>query len=99
MYHLELSEIQTFGTYLQRQERAPVTVQKYLRYLEQFCLWLPDEKNNKLCNSNRPQRLSNSVPCSQWRKYRFSCFKWVLSVSGLARLPDENPAHTAIRMT
>lgn len=44
MYQFCLSEIQAFGVYLQEQERSPGTVQKYLRHIEQFYLWLPEEK-------------------------------------------------------
>lgn len=44
MYQFCLSEIQAFGVYLQEQERSPGTIQKYLRHIEQFYLWLPEEK-------------------------------------------------------
>jgi len=44
MYQFHLSEIQVFGAYLQEQERASVTVHKYLRCLQQFYKWLPEEK-------------------------------------------------------
>ena len=44
MHHLELSDIQDFGVYLQQQERSPATVQKYMRCLERFYLWLPEGK-------------------------------------------------------
>lgn len=44
MYQFDWAEIQKFGVYLQEQERAPKTVQKYLRDLEQFYLWLPNGK-------------------------------------------------------
>lgn len=44
MHPFRFSEIQMFGEYLQEQERAPATVKKYLRHLEQFYLWLPEAK-------------------------------------------------------
>lgn len=36
MYQFCMSEIQAFGLYLWEQERSLGTVERYLRYLEQF---------------------------------------------------------------
>lgn len=45
MHRLEKENIQAFGRYLYEQERSPATVEKYLRSLERFYVWMPEEKN------------------------------------------------------
>ena len=44
MYLLIWTDIQSYGSYLRQQERSPATVQKYLRHLEVFHCWLPEDK-------------------------------------------------------
>ena len=44
MHQFHLSDIQKFGSWLQQQERANATVQKYQQCLERFYLWLPEGK-------------------------------------------------------
>lgn len=45
MKHMKLSDIAQYRVYLREQERSAATIEKYIRALERFYAWLPDEKS------------------------------------------------------
>ena len=69
MYQFCMSEIQAFGLYLWEQERSLGTVERYLRYLEQFISGLQKKHKHSHCL----QRLFDALPLSRRCKYNSCC--------------------------